>query len=90
MPDRVKEHDAIVWHELVHLGKELAVSLNADMFEHADRNDPVELLGKFAIVAQFKADAVADPGLSRPFPGEGVLFLRQRDAKDLDVLNLAR
>ena len=40
--DRVQQHDAVVGHQRVHLGEELAVVVHADVLEHADRDDAVE------------------------------------------------
>jgi hypothetical protein len=43
------------------------------MLEHADGDDPVEGAGLAAVVAQVKVDALAEPGLGRPFLGHLVL-----------------
>ncbi len=58
MADRVQQHHAVVLHQRVHLGEELAVVMHADVLEHADRDDAVEAFGHLAIVLQAEANTV--------------------------------
>src|SRR5262245_10970215 len=60
--NRVEQGDAVVGQQIAHLVEELAVVVDADMLEHADRDDAVELAGLLAIVAQVEPDAVAEAG----------------------------
>ena len=44
--DRVQEHDAVRLQQLRAFVEEGAVVVDADMLEHADRDDAVEALGR--------------------------------------------
>ena len=54
--------------------------IDADMFEHADRHDAVERALDVAIVLQVEAGPVGQALFRGALVGDGVLFLRQRDA----------
>ena len=84
--DRVQQHDAVLAQQIVHLGEELRVVVDADVLEHADRYDAVELLPYLAVVAQLEAYPVGQPRLARPLVRQLVLLLGQRDAGDIDLL----
>jgi hypothetical protein len=48
----VQHHDAIVGEKFGAAAEKGFIEVDADMFEHADRYDPVERAGNIAIVAQ--------------------------------------
>jgi hypothetical protein len=60
---------------------------DADMLEHADRDDAVEGLGNVAVVLQPKLDPIGKPGLPRASRGDGELFLGERDPRDASAAN---
>ncbi len=62
--------------------------VDADMLEHADRDDAVEALVEFAIVLQVEMDAVLQTLRMGAVGGDAVLFGRQRDALHVDVEGL--
>src|SRR6185312_7275799 len=53
--DRVEQGHAVLGQELAHPGKEAPVMGDADVLEHADRDDAVELPVELAIVAKLEA-----------------------------------
>src|SRR5690606_3189997 len=57
MANGVKDHHAVIGHELIDFSEELVVALHADVLEHSDRHDAVELLVQDAIVLQFEPHA---------------------------------
>ena len=57
--------DAVVGQQLLHLGEELDVVGDADMLEHADRDDAVVAAGLLAVVEQLEAHPVGDAALER-------------------------
>ncbi len=56
---------------------------DADMLEHADRDDAVERTGHVAVVLQVEARALGEALLGGALVGDGVLLLRQGDAGDV-------
>ena len=59
----------------------------ADVLGHADRGDGVERLApELAVVLQPDLDAVGDPGVLDPAPGELGLGLADGDADDLGAV----
>ena len=64
---------------------DVVVMRRADMFEHADRDDPVEALGQLAVVAQLEMNLVFKFLLPRPLGRYCMLFRRQRDAEHIGV-----
>ena len=76
----MEQRDAIGPEQRFHCIKELFVVREADMLEHPDRNDAIELPGEAAIVDQLEPHLAGD---ALPFGfGAGLfqLFLRKRDA----------
>ncbi len=67
--DGVQDGNAVVGEQLVHLAEKLAVVLDPDMLEHADRDDPIEAAGQLAIVAQLKAHAIRHARALGPLRG---------------------
>ena len=59
-----------------------------DVFEHADRNDPVELPVDVPIILQQKSGALAQSLFRSPLVGNGMLLLRQRHAGDIGAAEL--
>ncbi len=55
----------------------------ADMFEHADRDDPVELARHMAVIDQLELYLVGDAAFLGAAAGNLQLLLRQRDAEHL-------
>ena len=76
----MQHHDAVVGEQLRALAEERVVMIDADMLEHADRDDAVERSVDVAIVLQIEPGLVAQPLFRRALVGDVVLLLRQRDA----------
>ena len=57
------------------LGEELVVPADADVLEHADRDDAVEGLADIAIVLQPKFDPVGETHLAGAIGRDGELLL---------------
>ena len=87
--DRVQHHDAVVLQQLLHLAEVLDVVGDADMLEHADRDDAVVAVGLLAIVEQLEAHPVGEAALQRAAARDVVLLLRQGDAGHVDAVLLA-
>ena len=64
--DGVQEHDAVVVEERVDPGEELRVVADADVLEHADRDDAVEAVLHLAVVLQVEAHAVGEARAGAP------------------------
>ena len=62
--DRMQQHHAVVGEQLGAFAEEGVVVIDADMLEHADRNDAVERSLHVAIVLQLEARALG----RGPFP----------------------
>ena len=65
--------------------EESLVVADADMLEHADRDDPVERPLDLAIVLHAEADAMGKAALLGAPVGDAPLLLGQRDAGDVDI-----
>ena len=76
----MQQHDAVVGEQLRALAEERVVVIDADMLEHADRDDAVERPVDVAIVLQLEARALGQALFRGALVGDGVLLLRQRDA----------
>ena len=63
--DRVEHHDAVRREQVAAGVEKGAVVADADMLEHADRDDAVERPVDLAIVAEKKAHAVGEAALAR-------------------------
>ena len=70
----MEHHHPIVFEEAADLPKELIVAIDANVFEHADRDDAVEGLGDVAIVLQSKFDPVGQVRLTSPLGRDGELL----------------
>jgi hypothetical protein len=57
----VQRHHTVVGVQLRALAKERVVMIDADMLEHADRNDAVEPIGEVPIALQLEARAGPSP-----------------------------
>ena len=70
------------------------VEARADVLEHADGDDAVELAVDLAVVLQGKAHAALEPLLARARAGDAELLGRQRDAQHVggaaDLLQVER
>ena len=86
----MQHHDAVVAEQLRALAEERLVMIDADMLEHADRDDAVERPVDVAVVLQLEAGAVDETFLRRAAVGDAVLLLRQRDAGDVGAADSAR
>ena len=75
--DGVDQHDAIIF-EQIRGGPEKGFKLRtSDMFEHPDRNDPVEPVPpqwQVTIVDQFEGNPIRDTGGLCPIPRKSQLF----------------
>ena len=82
-PDSVDQGHAILGQPVAH-GVEIGpVMRHADMFEHADRDDAVELPGHVAVIAQLEFHFVRQPLGLGALGGPGMLFGREGDAQNL-------
>ena len=81
--DEVDQGDAVLGQQVAHLLEELSIMLDPDMFEHADRNDPVVRAGFLAIVLQAEAHAVGQRLFSGAF--RRYLLLLDREGHSRDV-----
>ena len=54
----MQQHDTIRGEQFIDLGEKLAVVRDADMLEHANRDDAVEFLREMPVVQQLEFDAV--------------------------------
>src|SRR3546814_18569549 len=79
-PDGVEQRDSVIGHAVAHHLAEAAVVGQADMLEHADRDDAVELPGEGAIIDTLELHPVGNARLGGPALGHGALLLRQADA----------
>ena len=61
--DRVQQRHPVRRQQRLHLGEKRGVMVDADMLEHADRDDAVVVPALLAVIAQMKAHAV---GRGRP------------------------
>ncbi|MCY1494377.1 hypothetical protein D9M68_282430 [compost metagenome] len=85
LADRMQQHDAFRRQQLLHLVEEISVIADADMLEHADGDDAVELpVLKGAVVLQFEADTIGKPAPGGTITGNLQLLLAERDARDFD------
>ena len=82
LADRVEQHHPVGLQQLAALGEEFVVMGAADMLEHADRDDPVELPLDMAVVDQLELHLVGDAGLLGALAGDLQLLLGQRHAGD--------
>jgi hypothetical protein len=71
----MEHHHPIVLEQASNLGEELVIMIDADVLEHAHRDDAVELLGDVAIILQSKLDSVGKSRLARPLGRDGELLL---------------
>ena len=88
--DRMQHHDAVRLQQRRAFVEEGAVVVDADMLEHADRDDAVEALGQVAIVPDLEMHAILEALRAGPLGGDGVLLGRQRDAEHVGLEVLAR
>ena len=94
--DGVEQHHAIVGEQTFARREELAVMRRADMFEHADRHDPVEPAGHRAIVDQFEPHLVGNAGVlgalaqARLGVGGGLLAIARTTGRARWVTQLER
>ena len=91
--DTVQHRETIVVEFFIDVPEEFVVARHADMFEHTDGHDPVEAARDFAVIAQFKAYPVRQPGGPGPLDGDAMLFLADALSKlerDDEAIALAR
>src|SRR5665213_1053365 len=86
--DRMNQRHTIVVEQLRDFSEKYVVITKPDMFEHADRDDPVEALVDMAIVLQLKLSASRLPGILEPLFCDGELLLRQGYAGDVGAADL--
>src|SRR5262249_59495241 len=78
--DRMQQHHAVVVEQGVAFAKEGVIKADADMLEHADRDDAIEFLRHVAIVLEAEVDLLGESLLGRAHACKRKLSLRQRDA----------
>ena len=64
------QHDPIVGEQVMGLGEIFAEVRGADMFDHPDAGDPVELACDIAVVGERELDLVGNTGRGGAFLGE--------------------
>ena len=72
----MQQRDAVVGQQVAHRAEELGIVPDADVLEHADRDDPVEPAADRAVVAQLEAHAIGQTGALRPLPADLELLPR--------------
>src|SRR5690606_13942213 len=86
--DGMEQHHSVIFHQIRGTSEKCFEIRGADMFKHADRNDPVKLprvaLCKIAIVDKLKTDLIRDAFFAGPLLCNFKLFLTQRNAKYLN------
>ena len=85
LADGVEQHHAVRLQQLAALGEELVIMRGADMLEHADRDDPVELAFDLAIIDQLEPHLVGDAGLLGAPPRDLQLLFGQGHAGHVDA-----
>ncbi len=79
----MEDHDAVIGQALGAQVEEGIIIAQADVFEHADRDDAVELALDVAIVLEIEGDLVVESGGCGPRPRPGDLLGRERNAGDM-------
>src|SRR6185503_8516033 len=87
--DRVQERDPVGREQVAQFGKERVVILDADMLEHADRCDAVELAFDGAVIPKLKTALTCQARGGGAVIGDRQLLARQRYTQDVGVV-LAR
>jgi hypothetical protein len=82
-PDRRQNNDAVVGEKPGAFGKESVVEIDADMLEHADRDDPVEGAGNVTVIDCVERGAAIKAVLVGAAPRVFELLLGQRDAGNI-------
>ena len=85
--DGVDDRHAVVGQQVVHRVKEPVVVTEADMFEHTDRNDAVELLVNVPVVLQAEFDLFCQPQLLRPLAAVLQLLFAEGNTDDPDIFH---
>src|SRR5689334_13704433 len=86
----MQEENAVFGEDLRAFAEIGVVEADADMLEHADRDDAVETAGDVAVVFEPEACVFGLPALRRPRGGARVLFRRQGDAGDARLRDLGK
>ena len=79
----MQHHHAVVRQKLEAFAEIGVVVIDANMLEHADRDDAVVSLGDVAIILEIESGLVAQTFIDGTRVGNAVLLLRQRDAGDV-------
>ena len=85
LADGVEQHHPVVGEQVLAGREKLAEMRRPDMFEHPDRNDPVEPALDLAVIDQFELDPVGYPGLLGAAARDLQLLLAQRHPEHIDV-----
>src|SRR6185437_17034784 len=84
----MQHHDAVVRKQLGTVPKEGLVEIDADMLEHADRDDAIELALDVAVVLQQELGCAAKPAFGSTDVRGLPLLDRQRYAGDIGAQGL--
>ena len=76
---------AVFGQQFGELGEKPAVIPDANMLEHADRDDAIEPPTDVSIILYLESDTAIEATLLRPLGGQGLLVRRQRNTEYLDV-----
>ncbi len=83
--DRMDQGDAVRSQQVAADVEERPVVIDADMLEHAHRDDGVERAFDVAVVLEQETRAIRQAAILGALVGDGVLLLRKRHAGDLDT-----
>ena len=84
------ERDPVSAQQVSDFLKKSRIVWDADMLEHADRDDPIEPSLDLTIIFQSEAYALLQLRLLGTLLRDGQLLARERDADDLDPLHLGQ
>src|ERR1700682_3972882 len=84
----MQQHHALIVEQFVALPEKSIVEADADMLEHPDRDDAVEIFREVAIILQTELDLVGQSFFARAHLRERVLLLGKRDPGDARAANV--
>ena len=86
----MQQTHAVVGQEVAHLAEEFVIVPDADVLEHADRDNAVVGSLVLAVIAQNELHLVIEAGPADPLLAQRVLFLAERHASHLAPGRLGR
>ncbi len=86
----MQDHHAIVAEQLGAFVEKAAIVIDADMLEHADRDDPVEAGVKVPVILQTEFHRIGQAAFDGAATRQLELFLGQRDAGDVGAAKFGK